>query len=713
MANDATEGEPVENPTRDPKLEEQEIERRVKDLFKKNKPDHDARVQRYKKLEEFITEGKHWKDDDDPMLPNIPIGWYYLNSINAKISKKPFEPRIVPEEATDFPQQLPDFIKAKQHLAQVIGERYAQRKDNEVNADIIQSIVDYYADKTDTFVGVRKRSRYYTTLLGVSWIHNGLDEERQLFGDCSYFNRVMHPKDVIADTEDTTWNGNDFNGRFVGIRVPMTWKQAKKRWADKLKDQDAPPVKTGDKANKDDKDNRNVDVWLIWLRDRTVDDVPTVTGYQQIPVTGPDGFPQIGPDMQPVMQDDQSQPIVEILPTPRWEGGWIECYFLESGEQLLSYGENSNPSKKLPLHRYPCFGEGDVYDHGFGEKIKSINFQQDRFIKYILDNAAATGQNVIIEQEGAVVNPKQLEENKVGRRVTVSDITKVQFAQGLSPAEGFFRTNDMLQSLGDLVTGVMDLRQSSNMPVNASGRYVESVEGAAEARISEIAANERECFRSLIRDMAQAIISTDEEEKNYKVSALGSEAEVKIAPKTLDFSQVDFESPWDVAMDGAPQEATDPAQRNQDRLALLDNLLAKPPEVSTGALNLLDLPNRDQYETILKAFYDAQQQRSQAMGASPEDQAKAAGQMAKDFSQAMQSISQDIATHNPALGIAVEFAAIPMALAIAQGQSPNLDGLLANVRNLVTQLQAMGLAPVAQVSAIPAEQPTAPGPAIG
>jgi hypothetical protein len=650
-----------------------------------------ARKDRYKSIDVYHTDRKHWNDDDQ-LLPRIPLTWYHVDSLTADIGKRPHDPKVVAEQATAFPgpeqwaNALP-WLETKEKLQQVLAERYQARSDNEIAADFFTAILDVYREKACIDPQRATARRVKLTYGDVFW-HNGYDPELEIYGKCPHFADVYKPDCVGADPKATRWVGNDFNGKYAFLKVETTLRDLKAEYPKTAKE-----IVTTDDKNQGSGDealdplDRTIDKYLFWIRDthtkETIEEEyeeeqPVIVEGQQLYQTDEMEMPVLGEDGLPL---PLTKTVVKTRPVevPKYPSGWL--FAVWCNDKVLDFG----PADEFPLHRDYCYEiPGQVFAHGVVDVVRTFNTQANRFYDQIIKNTERTGDNIVfVNAQGDYAEAEKVLKGKATVVKVEGDPSgKVVVSQGVTAADGLFRALEFNLKLAEQVTGNIDAMSQENLPRTASGKYVYAAESGQQARITEVAKHSDDCERSLYRSIIRQSLKNDTEEMALKVRTAGQEVDVPFTPNTLDTQ--DFEIKWDISLDGAPQESPDPAERNQQRRELIPYLIQFSKTIAMGILEEQDVPNKESIRATLEQHYSEQEDAAQqGPQMDPVEQAKAAGQNAKDVSQALQGIATTVAkigesTKNMALisgAVRLLLEGVNVSQQIASGQAPDYTAI--------------------------------------
>jgi hypothetical protein len=698
------------------------LNRKIKAFFAVSKSDkdtgHDKRVKRYKAIDDYHIHAKHWGDDEDTTLPRIPLTWYHRDSLSADIGKRPHNPKIVAEEASSFPKPeevgedgqpvwanaIP-WAQTVDQLAQLLGERWTKRADNEIAADFFTAVLDLYREKAN-IDGQRETARLIKLDYGDSFWHNGYDPELALWGKCPHFVDVYKPDRIYADPKATRWIGNAYNGKFAFLETETTLRDLKAEHPKTAKDIVATDDTKGASGDEElDPLDRTIKKYLVYLADNTKHDVEEE--YQEDPTPALDelGQPLLDETGQPVMTPG-AMATRTIPDVPKYPSGWMVVTWCN--EKVLDFG----PAAEFPIHRDYCYEiPGQVFAHGVPDKVSTFNTQANRFYDQIIKNSERTGDNLVfVKTDGGITNPAKTLEGKATVVMVDGDIAgNVLVQPGTTAADGLFRALDLNIKMAEQIVGNVDAMSQENLPRTASGKYVYAAESGQQSRVSNIAKHGDEAERSLYRSIISQAIKNDTEETALKVTVAGQQVDIGFTPNMLDTN--DFDMKWDAVLDAAPTESPDPGERNDQRKGLIAELSQMPKIIAFGTLDRLDMPDKEAVKAVLNSWYKQQEEQASAPQApDPKEAAKAASQAAKDFTQAMQDISQALSTMGRAdLGIALMVWAVKSSRMIAQGQDPDMtfvDRLMAEVSPNFGAGLAQQPAPALQPD--PMGQPEAP-----
>lgn len=655
----------------------------------------DARVARYKSIDSYHIQREHWKGDDDQLLPRLPLTFYHVDSLNADIGKRPHTPKVVAEEAASFPgdwQNLPQWLEAKSELQRILGPRYQERSDNEHAADFFTAILDVYREKA-CIDPQRATARLIKLTYGDVFWHNGYDAKAEFFGRCPHFAEVYKPEKVGADPKATRWVGNEFNGKYAWVEVDTTLRDLKEEYPDSAKEitdtSDGKDAQQGDEGL--DPLDRTIVKELWFIADESLTE--TEEEYEEDePILDEAGqmIPQLDEMGYPVLDEQgQPQPVTQtvvktrMITVPAYPSGWKFAVFCN--DKVL----DSGPADEFPIHRDYCYEiAGQVFAHGVVDVVRTFNTNANRFLDQIIKNTERTGDNLVFwNTQSNISNPEKVLEGRakaIGIDGPVNE-GNLQVVQGITAADGLYRALELNLKLAEQITGNIDAMSQENLPRTASGKYVYAAESGQQARISEIAKHSDDCERSLYRSMVKQSLRYDDQPMALKVKSAGAEANLSFTPNDLHTN--DFEIRFDIALDGAPQESPDPAERNAQRKEMWPWLMSLPPTIANGALDEQDVPNKESIRATLKAWHAEQAEQAQGKPqGDPVEQAKAAGQMAKDFSQSMQDISAALKDAGRVdLALSLMLWAVTASRTIAMGQDPDM----AYPNHLVAEIAAM------------------------
>jgi hypothetical protein len=642
------------------------------------------RKARYQEIDSYHIERKHWSDDEDRLLPRIPLTFYHTDSLNADIGKRPHDPKVVAETAQTFPgewENMPQWLQSKQKLQEILQERYKERSDNEIAADFFTAILDVYREKA-CIDPQRATARLIKLQYGDVFWHNGYDPEKELFGKCPHFVDVFKPEKVGADPKATRWVGNDFNGMYAFLEIETTLRQLKKDHPKTAKEIVVGDEKKSGGDESLDPLDQTINKYLFYIRDtELVDDeedyeeeVPVLIDGMLVPQRDDAGFPVLDEQGQPI---PMTQTVVKQRPikVPKYPSGWL--YAVWCNDKVLDFG----PADEFGIHRDYCYEiPGQVFAHGVVDVASTFNTQANRLWQQIIKSNESTGSNKVFRNTQAAFSNAE----KALKDTDVIDVEgplqgNIEFHQGVPAPEGLFRALEFTLQACEQVTGNVDPMSQENLPRTASGKYVYAAESGQQARISEVAKHSDECERSLYRSIIRQSLKYDTDEMTLKVNTAGQKLDVPFTPNTL-YTQ-DFDIRWDVSLDGAPQESPDPAERNEQRKTILAELSQMPPTIAFGTLEQLDIPNKEGIRATLEKWF--QEQADQPPPSDPVEQAKASGQAAKDFTQSMQDAAKTLQEAGyVSQGVGLMLWAVMESRKIANGQDPDFTF----VENLFTTL---------------------------
>jgi hypothetical protein len=634
----------------------------------------DPRAKLYEEWEEF-QRGHHWGKDVGSDHPSIPLTWYIWDSQVAKVCDRPVKMSVVSQESCDFPiykldefgnpvidpatgDFLPDqshpFLQMVAANQEVLGS--SELTHNEIYAKFLNALLQR------TWEANQVPSRFYQAAAMSAWYSEcwllvGRDDMLALRGESPIFIDLIHPKRIIKDPEASGVQ----DARFLGYEVPRTLGYIRQRFGDEKADAIQPALTEGERdsgiSHGDDRAQVMLECWFV--RDDSMEKHLS----------------------DPILPVDAEDPMT-YYELPKYTNGWFKV--LRCQNKILSGPDDAG---RLPLAWFP-WGPipGRLESIGVMDNYRSMNFQIDQSMYYALENARTTGQNWGVYDEAAFQGREDELSNLPGKLLGMTDASgnvqnKFVMQQGLDVAPSHYQNISINRELMEAMSGSQDLKVNSNLPRDASGEFMKELKAGIASRLAIIRDEHMlPAAKHIVRVMLDLLLD-DDEPVTVRLPGIGEPKYIQITPSALNLSDDDFEAKFDLVADGSIAEPHNPIERDQYYDGILRSLMDLPQPIAELRINLADWSRKEEIRSTMQAFW--QQQEAQAAQSaeqmSPEmlkAKAQAAGQVAKDFSQGMQNLADGIADAGErALAIDTLIAAIPISVAISQGQEPDLTPL--------------------------------------
>jgi hypothetical protein len=659
------------------KQEKSQLQARLRGYREAGKSDRDARNTRLNYFEDFLT-GKHWKGEDTAAKPAIPLTFYICDAQTAKVMDRPVKLSVSPQENSAFPlyqkdeqgqvmadamgQPIPDdahpFRQMVQSNAQAVSTlNDGQATDNEIYAMFMNALLQKEMEATDLnqkFYAAASLASWYSE----SWLVVSRDESRLARGEHPNIIDVIDPRRVIKDKEATSTE----DMRFVAYEVDRTIGYVQKRWGEE-ETKDIRPGTTdanGTATNGDKNDSAGalvtLEVWIV--RDESLQPYePTEKNTEET--------------------EEEAEQV------PRYERGWCLVHMCQG--KLLGEPEDIGrmPMSWLPWYVTP----GRLAAQGAPDLFLSQNFQIDQSMYYALENARSTGQNFAFVDKAAFVGKEDQLANFPGKIIDMQMDPAlpqpVVVQQGLDVSPSHYTNIDKNRELLDTCSGVMDLKVGETVPRDASGEFMKEVKGGSAMRLAQI--RDQQVNRAA-KELARVLLDLalqDDEPVTLRVPGT-QDQQVTFVPSQLRFDDEEFEARFDITSDSSATEPHDPIERDQFLSKTLAELSAMPRPLAEFRVARADWTFKEELKAALGQFWE--EQTNQVDPVATAEQAKVAGQTAKDFSQGMQNLAKNLP---PALAIELQLAAIPVVLAVARGEVPDLS----RIQSIQQQLIGLPAAP--------------------
>lgn len=665
----------------DKKHQRDEINRQLKIYKSAACKVRDPREKLYEEWEQF-QRGYHWGKDTAGDHPSIPLTWYIWDSQVAKVCDRPVKLAVVPQEACNFPlyetdamgepvidaltgQPVPDeshpFRQMVAENREALGEGLS---DNEIHAKFLNALLqrEWEVNKLP--------SKLYQAAAMSGWYSEsfpviGRDDYLILRGESPIFCDIVHPKRVLKDPDAT----GPHDMRFFGYEVPRTRGYIRQRWGDKVADEiksTSTASLTGrlDDAIPQDDDLSEVLLECWFVRDESLEKHP----------------------IDPTVPVDEEDPDT-YYELPKYSRGWYKV--LRAHDMIL---EGPVDIGRLPMSWFPWWPiPGRMEALGVMDLFRTMNFQVDQSMYYALENARTTGQNFYFYDEAAFVGKEDLLTNLPGKAVPApaanGNVQNSMLAvQGIDVSQSHYQNINLNRELMEAMSGSQDLKVNQNLPRDASGEFMKELKAGIQSRLAIIRDEQLlRVAKELARVMLDLLLE-DDEPVTVRLPGIGEPKYVTITPSALKFDDQDFEAKFDIVADGSASEPHNPIERDQYYDNIIKQLMEMPPPLAELRINLADWSRKDEIRAALQQFWQMQaqqaEQQAQMAAQAPNEamikaQAQAAGQVAKDFSQGIQNLADGMTdAGEKVLALDTLIAAIPVSLAIAQGQQPDLTPLL-------------------------------------
>jgi hypothetical protein len=618
----------------------------------------------------------HWGTSIASDHPSIPLTWYIWDSQVAKVCDRPVKLAVVPQEACNFPlyqtddngdplvdptteQPLPDLDHPFRKMVEGNKEKLEPGlSDNEIHARFMNALLQR------EWEAGRLPSKLYQAAAMSAWYSEcwpvvGRDDYLILRGESPIFVDLIHPKRIIKDHDAT----GTHDMRFIGYEVPRTRAYIRQRWGDKIAEELKPSSTVLDKiddgvAPDDDRSEVMIECWFV--RDDSMEKYP------------------IDPDGE-IIEDDETT----YYELPKYAKGWFKV--LRCQDKIL---EGPVDAGRLPLSWFPWWpNPGKLEANGIMDNFRSMNFQVDQSMYYALENAKTTGQNYYFYDAATFMGKDDLLTNLPGKAIPGNaNNGQMQNAvipvQGLDVSQSHYQNINLNRELMEAMSGSQDLKVNQNLPRDASGEFMKELKAGINSRLAIV--RDEQLVR-VAKEIARVMLDyllEDDEPITVRLPGSGEPKYVEITPSALKFDDYDFEAKFDIVSDGSASEPHNPIERDQYYSRIVAELQATPRPLAELRIDLADWSRKDEIRNKLAEFWAMQEEQARLAAQQPNEamikaQAAAAGQVAKDFSQGIQDLAAGIRQTDPVLALDTLMAAIPVAMAIAQGQKPDLQDFVA------------------------------------
>jgi hypothetical protein len=648
---------------------------RINSMLKgyKRASDHirDPRNKLFDEWEEF-QRGNHWgKNQVAGDYPSIPLTWYIWDSQVAKVCDRPVKLAVVPQEACEFPLYMKDEVTGEtlvdelgepipdmdHPFRQAVEENRAnlpeEISDNEIHAQFLNALL-----QREWEVG-RLPSKLYQSASMAAWFSEcwpivGRDDFLLFKGESPIFVDLIHPKRAIKDPDAT----GPHDMRFFGYETPRTRGYIRQRWGDEVAENLKPGTLENEKfeegiAPDDDRAEVMLECWFV--RDDSLDKHP------------------VDPTVEIDEKDDTT-----FYELPKYTRGWFKV--LRCQDKIL---EGPTDAGRFPASWFPWWPmPGKLEANGIMDLFRTMNFTVDQSMFYALENARTTGQNTFFYDEAAFAGKEDLLSNLPGKLVPAPAANgNVQNAivavQGLDVSQSHYQNINLNRELMEAMSGSQDLKVNQNLPRDASGEFMKELKAGIASRLAIVRDEQLLRVAKEIARVMLDLLLDDDEPVTVRLPGSGEPKYITIVPSALKFDDQDFEAKFDIVADGSTAEPHNPIERDQYYDNIIRQLMAMPPPLAELRINLADWSRKDEIRAKLAEYWKFQQAQAEAAAQQPNEamikaQAAAAGQVAKDFSQGIQDLAAGIRETDPVLALDTLMAAIPVAMAIAQGQQPDL-----------------------------------------
>jgi hypothetical protein len=698
--------------------------------------------------ERFAT-GHHWgqefTDSPDQVFPAVQVSWKIADSIHAKVFNQPLRPVVVPEESSNFPVDdtdpwrdavranlkpvvgldgqpkmqpgPPDPMTGQPTPVPVMESPFQGSTDNEIAAEVLSAALDFSWEKgrlDSMFEEAERMALWY----GTCFILTDWDDTETLFGRTvqGLKTDIYHPRYCGFDPANTTLDLE--NGRWFFVDIPSTLQELINmfpEYEEKLRAMTYAGGEHGSASKGPSGDERDhgsqgmgyygegtpneegrymsisgigkelqefmLEMWFVKDHTTTEEEVP-----YEVPVVGPLGD-VIGMETK-----------TETVPVPKYENGW-RAIFKVNGLILMNEGMDV-PHGELPVTTLRCYNvPGRFLGMGVLEQTLGLNLAVDRHLKYAIENARRTSQNKYIINEYGIENLLQSVENTAGGiirlKADVEDIRSIVLPlQGMDLPQAHQTLVDMCRELAGDVTGERDLIQQQNLPKDASGRFVEAVESASNARITRIRKNLTRAIERVAKQIVFLLIENEEEDRFYSMTRDWSNPSyISMNPSLLRFDEFDFEAKWDVKLNAADVMPLNPLDQDTLVLSMVDKLLTYPPEVQMVLLDVLNIPQKATVRRALNAANQAAARAAQEQPPDPEIM-KIQAESQKDVLESRVRLQQSIAEN---VGDALEKEA---AQASTNAPGSAHESIMAMPQQVIAAMQAANMTEL-----LPAQEP--------
>lgn len=619
--------------------------------------------------------GYHWVNkragDSTSDRPSIQLTWQQCQMQMAKIFQgHGFKPEVVAE--SDQVYEDPLIKQAIQKNAQQLNSR----SEAEAAAEIRSIILDYYYEKMDmlgTFKEACQMAQWYEE---GAYIVDTYDEDGPALS-------VVHPSDVRYDPE-----AEDISDvRFICYHTRRTIAYIKEhypRFAESVEPDGGLQAQPDNRrpyryraGGFPDEDQENVTLECWYIRDYDTKnervDEQVITDPAQLSEYLDEGY-EVDEELteyQPMATEGFSGAVMEQVPVswtvfmmgdvPKYPGGWKKVYranqvILNDDEDETSFHIHS-ANGELPIHHMKYYNAPGQYGSmSLVRQIKPLVNIIDQMMQEGLDNVRTLMPFITLHQGRVSFDAAQrigseypLPVVKMKPEAGVEDIREVfQHHPGAELSQSFMAMVEKLQHLIEDIAGGYDLRSANNLPSDASGKFVEAVETAGNARISEVRENVRQCAKTVAQNILANVLYYETKPQKYRSKRGTQSTYIDVIPAQL--TNDEMEADFDIIVGGSNTLPNDPIMRNEHNTQMIATMISQPSKtVAMGMLDNMELDNRESIRQVVESHYDEMAQDSEQQGQDPE----AARRYQEGASDVLEQLGKEAAEFHPELSLVI------------------------------------------------------------
>lgn len=646
--------------------------------------------------------GYHWVNkrsgDKNRERPSIQLTLQQGQMQMAKIFQgHGFKPEVVAESDKVYTD---DAIR----LAIRKNEKNLQsRTEAEAAAELRTIILDYYYEKLDMLGVFKEACQMAQWYEGGAYIVDTYDQDGPHL-------HVVHPSDIRYDPEATCIE----DVRFICYYTRRTLAYIKKNYptfADDVQP-DGKKRRQGLSTSRHtsiglDEDVENVTLECWYIRDYEM--IPSRADEQD--VIEPERLSKLlendyiidesKTEYAPMQVDGITGPIIEEVPVKwtvyreseeyKYPGGWKKVY---RANQIVLNDPTDDESfhihsanGELPIHHLKYYNvPGEFEGMSLVRQIKPLTQIVDRLTQEGLDTIQTLSPFIAMLQGRTNFDATQrmgsdfpIRVVKFNAEAGVEDIREVfQHHQGAELTQSFWMMLDKLRNLIEDIGGGYDLRSANNLPQDASGKFVEAVETAGNARISEIRENVRNCMKSVASNILANVLYYETNEHSFRATRGAKTAYINVVPAEL--TNDDAEADFDILVGGSNTLPNDPIMRNEHNMEIITRLTALPDKLlALGILDNMEMDNRESIRQVVEQFYDNMAEKSKQSGQDPE----VSKRYQEGASDVLEQLGKQAAEFNPEMSLAIS-----LELQKAAGGNPidykGLDAMIQRKRQQIT-----------------------------
>lgn len=586
--------------------EAQETERPIQELLDNylSLTIHDQWRSSYIKTTDELTIfllGEHWGREiikenlPDEAWPVIPLSRWACRMLAAKILSHNFTPRVEAEYKVSYP--LPPDHPFAQLLVQFFGDEASNEAAALIYSNILQQVL-----KRGDFEFFFRQFVQMAVSLGVAGIGYSINLTEKEFGNFPLRFFLIHPSDLFVDPDVYYLD----DARWVMYRVPKTIEEVKEEFGVEHIEIEGFTVHGDDRnpAHRKTMEARaefvkplRDDQKYVWLETWFIRDLSRGTVQEEREVSLEVPHPVTGEVMR------VTRKITVHAERPKYPGGWRMV--IRAGRTILYDGEIQTASRKLPIFVFTLYDDPmRIYNHGLGYQTRSLNFSIDRAMKYLLDNARRTSQNRLVVRKQSFTDPQGQLTNIPGGIMALD--TEGPLSDSIMPLpamplpDAHAKIISLILDLVDTTTGLGEIIKQENIPMDASGRFLEQLTSSQLLEVKGIVRRLAHGITQWYERILLDIIDGMDEEFFIKAT----KGYVLVRPDIL--RGVDFDYHFCVRVDDALDWPTTPIEKNTLLLAMVDKFIQYPPEIAMKVLDYVSFPNRDALRQALSEFYAKQ-----------------------------------------------------------------------------------------------------------